>query len=138
MLQIYLLSVLCNGLAGFLFVYGDGSFEGKPESKPLGGAFTMLVGILSAVTGFLKLLIPVERPLLIGDLLPALAGILAGFMLVYGFYRGRKIGEEAAGLESGGRMETFGDVLLLRKKPVGIACIVIAVLHFILPGALFL
>jgi len=136
MLQLYFLSILCNGLAGFLFVYGD-AFEGRPaennlKSPSFNGGFRLIVGIVTAVTGLLKLLAPVRVPIL-GDLLPAVAGIVAGFMLVYGFYR-----DHSTRTDAEGKIDRVGNVFLQYKKQVGIACIVIAVLHFLFPGALFL
>ena len=134
MLQLYFLSILCNGLAGFLFLYGD-AFEGKSvESKSsyFNGGFRLIVGIVTAVTGLLKLLAPVRVPIL-GDLLPAAAGLVAGFMLVYGFYR-----EQGSGDDDGGNVDRIGGLFLKQKKPIGIACIAIAALHFLFPYALFL
>jgi len=133
MLQLYFLSILCNGLAGFLFVYGDALDDGS-KSSPFGGGFRLVVGILSGVTGLLKLLAPVQVVVL-GDLLPATAGIVAGFMLVYSFAFRRGPDSEAGGE---GRMERIGDALLKYKKPIGFACIAVAVLHFLFPEALFL
>jgi len=136
MLQLYFLSILCNGIAGFLFVYGDafesGSAEGSLKSPSFSGSFQLIVGIVAVITGLLKLLSPVRVPIL-GDLLPAVAGIVSGFMLVYGFYRNR-----GSGVEGEGKIDHFGDILLRHKKPIGIACIAVAVLHFLFPYALFL
>jgi len=136
MLQLYFLSILCNGLAGFLFLYGDTfesrSAESGSRTPSLNGGFRLIVGIVTVVTGLLKLLAPVRVPIL-GDLLPAVAGVVAGFMLVYGFYR-----DHASGGDGEGKMDRVGNVLLQHKKQVGIACLVVAVLHFLFPHALFL
>ena len=132
---MYFLSILCNGIAGFLFVYGD-VFEGKGDdakSSSFAGGFKLIVGIVAAVTGVLKLLMPVRGVPILGDLLPAVAGMVAGFMLVYGFYR-----DNVSKSDESGKLETFGSALLVYKKPIGIACIAVAVLHFLFYGALFL
>jgi len=136
MLQLYFLSILCNGLAGFLFVYGD-AFESRvsgdnPKVPPFKGGFRLVVGIITAITGLLKLLAPVRVPIL-GDLLPAAAGLVAGFMLMYGFYR-----EHGSGAGAETKMDRVGSVFLQYKKQIGIACMVIAALHFLFPHALFL
>jgi len=135
MLQLYFLSILCNGLAGFLFVYGD-AFESKSadgnSKAAFKGGFRLIVGIITAVTGLLKLLAPVRVPIL-GDLLPAVAGIVAGFMLMYGFYR-----DHNPGSDDEGKIDRVGNVFLQYKKQIGIACMVVAALHFLFPHALFL
>ena len=128
---------MCNGIAGFLFVYGD-AFEGKdadgnPKQSSFAGGFRLIVGIVAAVTGILKLLAPVRGVPILGDLLPALAGMLAGFMLVYGFYR-----DNVSKSDDAGKLDMFGGALIVYKKPIGIACIAVAVLHFLFYGALFL
>lgn len=139
MLQLYFLSILCNGLAGFLISYGDsfnvGSGDDGAKPTSASGSFRLIVGILAAVTGFLKLLAPVSVPIL-GDLLPALAGLAAGFVLLYGFHRAKTA--TAGANDDGGKLDIVGDALLRYRKPIGIACMAVAALHFLFPSALFL
>jgi len=139
MLQLYFLSIVCNALAGFMLAYGDAPGgeprDGAPGDRKmpfLSGGFRLIVGIVTAVTGFLKLLAPVRVPIL-GDLLPAAAGMAAGFLLVYTFYR-----EQASGSDVDGVVGRAGGSLLRYRKPVGIACMAAAALHFLFPYALFL
>jgi len=141
MFQLYFLSILCNGLAGFLISYGDsfnvGYGEGGAKPYSESGSFRLVLGILAAATGFLKLLAPVKVPIL-GDLVPAIAGLAAGFLLLYGFHRAR-ISANGNGDDGGaGRLDVVGDVLLRHRKPIGIACMAAAALHFLFPTALFL
>ena len=140
MLQLYFLSILFNGLAGFLISYGDsfevGSGDGGVKTSSAGGSFRLIVGILAAATGFLKLLAPVRVPIL-GDLLPAIAGLAAGFILLYGFHRDRASANSGDD-DGGGRLDLVGDALLRYRKPIGIACMAAAALHFLFPYALFL
>jgi DMSO/TMAO reductase YedYZ heme-binding membrane subunit len=139
-IQIYLLSVLCNLVAGFLFLYGDAFggrvAEGEKKHGVFSGAFMLVVGVASILTGFLKLLTPIGSPAILGDLLPALTGMASGFMLTYSFYRDRNA--EDGERQHNSRLERIGEDLLKYKRPIGIACIVVATLHFILPRALFL
>ena len=128
MLQLYTLSVVCNLAAGFLLLYGDGE-----KSSSFSGGFRMIVGAVAAGVGLLKLFVPVGRPPILGDLLPAVVGMAAGFALVYGFYR-----ERGSASDSGGRVDGLGDALLRRKKALGVAGVAVAALHFLFPGALFL
>ena len=142
MVQLYFLSIVFNGLAGFLFIFGDlgggDSAENSPKFSSIGGGFRLIVGILAAVTGILKLLLPmgdagkIGLPFL-GDLLPALASLIAGFILIFGFYR-----ERSSHVDSEEKINHFGEVALHYKKTVGIALLAIALLHFLFPLALFL
>jgi hypothetical protein len=142
MVQLYFLSIVFNGLAGFLFVFselGSGdSAEDNAKFSSVGSGFRLVIGILAAVTGILKLLLPMGEegkiglPIL-GDLLPALASLIAGFMLIFGFYR-----ERSSHVDSEEKINRFGEVALHYKKAVGIALLAIALLHFLFPSALFL
>jgi len=138
MVQLYFLSIVFNGLAGFLFVFADLGGEGdSPENNPkfsfIGSGFRLVIGILAAVLGILKLLSPMEGIPILGDLLPALAGIAAGFMLIFGFYR-----ERSPQVDSEESINRFGEIALHYKKAVGIALLAASLLHFLFPSALFL
>ena len=137
MVQLYFLSIVLSGLAGFLFVFADleedNSAENGAKFSFIGGGFRLIVGILAAVTGILKLLSPMEGMPILGDLLPALAGLGAGFMLIFGFYR-----ERSPHVDSEEKINRFGEVALHYKKAVGIALLAVALLHFLFPSALFL
>jgi hypothetical protein len=83
-------------------------------------------------TGVLKLLSSVEGDLpVLGDIIPALVGFTAGFVLVFEYYRGR------AGSESG-NSESISQMLVRNKKIIGAAAIIIAALHFLFPKVLLL
>ncbi|MBB5225529.1 hypothetical protein DYE50_03290 [Treponema ruminis] len=92
----------------------------------------LVVGILSALTGLMKLLSPIQYDIaIIGDLVPALAGLAAGAVLLLDWYQERSeveltLPEALQGIYEGGR------------KYLGIFCIIAAVLHFIFPRVLFL
>jgi hypothetical protein len=142
MVQLYFLSIVLNGLAGFLFVFADldggDSAEDSVKFSSIGSGFRLIIGILAAVTGILKLLLPmgdagkIGLPIL-GDLLPALASLTAGFMLIFGFYR-----ERSPHVDSEEKINHFGEIALHYKKAVGIALLAVALLHFLFPSALFL
>ena len=142
MVQIYFLSIVFNGLTGFLFVFADlsggDSAQNNAKFSSISSGFRLIMGILAAVTGILKLLLPMGEagktglPLL-GDLLPALASLVAGFMLIFGFYR-----ERSVQVDSEEKINHLGEIALHYKKAVGIALLGIALLHFLFPPALFL
>jgi len=137
MVQLYFLSIVFNGLAGFLFVFADLSggeaAENNAKFSFVGSGFRLVIGILSAVTGILKLLSPMEGMPILGDFLPALAGLGAGFMLIFGFYR-----ERSPSVDSEEKINRFGEIALHYRKAVGIALLAVALLHFLFPIALFL
>jgi len=137
MVQLYFLSIILNGSAGLLLVVGD-KLEGAPTARGirlflLSGGFRLVLGIIAAITGILKFLLPMARPLILGDIVPAVAGIAAGFILIFSFYR-----ENSAKHEGEGKLDSIGDALLHYKKMAGIVLLAVAVLHFLFPTALFL
>ena len=138
MLQFYFLSVLLNALAGYLLFFGDDAipefgngFSLKDES------FKFIVGILSALTGLLKLLSPIEGDVpVVGDLIPAIVGLLCGFVLIFEYYRSRStIGNSS---EDSVQTEKIRIILLGNRKIIGFAALITAALHFIFPKVLLL
>jgi hypothetical protein len=140
MVQLYFLSVLFNGLSGYVFILGDREEKGTIESGfkfSFGNdTFRLVLGILSAVMGLLKLLSPsMDNILILGDLLPALMGLLAGFILIFGYYREHSSAENQG---EKGKLDRIGEALLKCRKGFGFILLVTALLHFIFPQALFL
>ncbi|MBQ9207713.1 MAG: hypothetical protein IJ158_13510 [Treponema sp.] len=92
----------------------------------------LVVGILSALTGLMKLLSPIQYDVpVVGDLVPSLAGIAAGAVLLLDWYQERSdialpLPDSIQTIYTGGR------------KYLGIFCIIAACLHFIFPRVLFL
>jgi hypothetical protein len=134
MIQFYFLSILLNGVTGYILSFGGDEPELPVESGRRfslnNNTFRLVLGILLAVTGLLKLLSPTDIPI-IGDLLPALLGLAAGFVLVFGYYRERATvdSEKAA---------RFEESIRRYKKWLGFALLGSAALHFLFPQALFL
>jgi len=141
MVQLYLLSIILNALIGLLLIFGD-TKEGDSTAKGfrlflLSGGFRLVLGILAAITGILKLLSPMfigTKIPLFEDMLPAVAGIAAGFVLIFGFYRENSVKRD----DAGGNLDRIGDMFLHYKKAVGIFLLAAAALHFLFPTALFL
>ena len=133
MLQFYLLSVVMNALAGFILVTRDESdiLEFKGGFSFRDETFRFVAGILSLVTGLLKILSPVQGDLpVVGDLVPAAAGFFAGFILIFEYYRNRTT---AGASESS---EKINRILVSNKKIIGLAALAAAALHFLFPGVL--
>lgn len=143
MIQLYFLSILCNGITGYLLLSGkEGEIE--PPQLPINTpTFYLVLGILSSITGILKLLSPipsgidaVRGVLIFGDLIPAAAGIASGIVLLFGLYR-RGGGENSAD-ENTGSLDRIGTSLLALRRPLGLALLGVALLHFIFGEILFL
>lgn len=138
-IQVYFLSIFCNGLSGFLLfsgLNGGGIIDAGTSDKfsLRNPTFHLILGIVCGVTGILKLLLPTaENIVFIGDLIPALAGIAAGIVFIFGVFR-----QNSAAAPGSGTLDRLGEFLLYFKKTVGIILMVIALLHFLFPQALFL
>ena len=94
--------------------------------------FQLVVGILSALTGLMKLLSPIQYDIaVIGDLIPSLAGLAAGAVLLLDWYQERSDVELAL-------PEAIQNIYTGGRRYLGLFCIIAAVLHFIFPRVLFL
>ena len=137
MLQFYFLSIFTNILAGLTLMseYLAEKFEAFLPFKELFSKKNVktAIGIAAFVVGFLKLLIrsnPADVPV-VGDLLPALAGLAMGAGLILGIFRERtKVSVET--------VDNLEKTVKTYRVPLGIAGLVISALHFLVPGALFL
>ena len=141
MIQLYFLSVLCNGLCGYILFSGnEGQTVEEQQRFPVvnNPVFHLVLGIVSAVTGVLKLLSPsMDRILILGDLIPAAAGIIAGFLLIFGIYRQDKnLTSESAVMDNS--LDNLASGLLRFRKPLGLGLFAAALIHFLFPQALFL
>ncbi|MDR2740234.1 MAG: hypothetical protein LBB68_10455 [Treponema sp.] len=136
MIQFYFLSILLNGLSGYVLITdsddGDAGLDTGFRLSFKNETCRLILGILTIVIGFLKILSVVQGDVpVIGDLIPALAGFLAGFALVFEYYRSRSTLEP----EHTEKIETL---LVHNKKWIGLLALVAAGLHFLFPSVLFL
>jgi hypothetical protein len=96
--------------------------------------FIHVLGILSIVVGVLKLLSPFENKFpFIGDLAPAVAGVAAGLLLIFGINR-----QDTSSVSRERTPGSLGESLPRVRKPLGLGLLACAVLHFLFPQALFL
>ena len=143
MLQFYFLSILLNLITGIILVYGKNLISGEsPESKARGilgenaffddKTFRLVLGILTVFVGIMKLLSVVRTDVpVVGDLLPATAGLFGGYGILVEFYKTNSASELA--------LPHWIDLCFVeRRKYVGYACIAAAVLHFSFPDVLLL
>jgi hypothetical protein len=137
MTQLYLLSIVSTVLAG-LALSGDylgsrlaflATFRSWTEHR----GPTIGLGVLTAVVGVLKLFIrsPGETVPVAGDLLPALAGMALGAALFFETTLRRPSATES-------RVDRYAKAVLSYRVPLGLAGLVVALLHFLFPGAVIL
>lgn len=137
MLQFYFLSILLNAITGMVLLFTDKDDPDyiSPIKMPAvtrDETFRLVIGILAGVTGFFKLLTAIRGDVpVIGDLLPALAGLAGGFTLLYEFYRSRSTVEEES-------LPAFIQKIVSSKRYVGAGCVLAAAFHFLFPNVLFL
>jgi hypothetical protein len=137
MLQFYFLSIFANILAG-LTLTSDYLADKYKAYLPFKELFSKknvktTIGIFAFVVGFLKLLIrstPSDVPV-VGDFLPAVAGLAMGAGLVLGIIKER-------GTVSAEKVDNLEKAVTNYRVPLGIAGLAISALHFLVPGALFL
>jgi hypothetical protein len=150
MIQFYFMSILFNAAAGYLLVSERDSEVGAVETGfprfLQNETLHLILGTLTVVTGFLKLLSPAEANIpVVGDLVPALAGIAAGFTLIVEFYRSHSTLDSDLSSTSFGSTDftsvdfrseepskNITGFLVKNRRAVGIVSIAAAVLHFFL------
>ncbi|MDR2630434.1 MAG: hypothetical protein LBC60_05880 [Spirochaetaceae bacterium] len=136
MIQFYFLSILFNAVSGYALAMEDKDREGLKETGPyfsLDNETTRLIlGILTLVSGLLKLLSSTQGDIpVIGDLLPAILGLVAGFILIFDYYHTK------TSIESE-KSELLERIIAKNKRWIGFAAIASAILHFLFPTVLFL
>ena len=133
MLPVYFLSVLLNGLSGGILAFGKEETEGGGFSFSLNNETVRLgIGILTFITGVLKILSPVVGNVpIIGDLFPAAAGLVGGFILAFDFYCRHNTIDSLS-------VERIADLISKNRKLIGFCCIAASALHFIFYPIIFL
>jgi hypothetical protein len=136
MIQFYFLSVLFNALTGYILGIeqkeDEDSLEEGIKFSFRNGTFRLVLGVLTMITGLLKLLSSTRGDIpVIGDIIPAIAGLGAGFILVFEYYNTRS----ALNTE---KSENFVRFLENNKRWMGFIAMASAALHFLFPSVLFL
>jgi len=140
--QLYFLSILCNGLSGYILFSGNrgAEIDNGVHFSINNPTFHLVLGILSAVTGVLKLLSPSMGIPILGDLVPAAAGVAAGLLLIFGIYRrdASSSTDSADSTETTGKLDNLGGSMMRFRKTIGLGLLAIALIHFLFPQAIFL
>ncbi len=139
MIQFYFLSIVLNIVGGYALC----SDIPLPKPGPFDGVRTFLLdrtvrlvlGILMAVTGVFKLLNAIRGDLpIVGDFLPAMAGIAGGVALLVELYNQPEVNPAGAERTPGKAERLF----MKNKSVIGIAAMITGVVHFAFPTVLFL
>ena len=135
MLQFYFLSIAAN-LMGGLTLAGDAISRRMPgfatiNAKLSGRRSKLTFGLASLVVGFCTLFVPVDPPVVLGDLLPSVVGMVMGIALLFEVFR------EIATLPTE-QSERSERVPVGYRTTLGILGLVVAVLHFFLPDRIIL
>lgn len=138
MVQLYFLSIVFNGLSAYILIAQEGwendTIETGMKLSVRNETFRLILGILAAIIGLLKLLLPYPENIpLLGDLVPAIGGLAAGYLLVFGYYRAH-----VQSVDTEGKLDKIGDNVMKWKKTMGFLILASALLHFLFPQALFL
>lgn len=141
MVQFYFLTIVVNILGG-LALASEYLEERIPSLSGIKAFFDgksgirVSIGVIAVVTGVLKLLSVTKGDLpVIGDFIPAISALLVGTALLFERYKEKST--LPADTETGiaGAVDR---VVLKNQNIVGSASIIIGLLHFLIPGVLFL
>ncbi len=135
--QLYFLSVFANLVTGLLlaadYLGQKTAFFAEWKKLLENRVAEILFGLGAAAIGILKLIIfsPGETVAVVGDLVPALTGLVLGAVLLGQAFRARveKAGQKA---------ERVARAVIGYQVPIGIFGMVVAVVHFLFPQVLFL
>jgi len=135
MLQFYFLSVSANLLAG-MTLFSDWFGRKFPGlAAAVSGLSTrkgkLAMGLTAVLVGFGTLFVPVEPPLVLGDLFPSVMGMAMGVALLFEVLK-----QDA--LLPGEGSERMGRRPIVYRTTLGVLGIASAVLHFFLPERLLL
>lgn len=137
MYQIYFLSILANVIAGIALAFDRMDERMRlhavfnPEMFRHAG-FRLAMGVITFVVGFLKLLsVTPGTPPVVGDLFPAVVGMLMGFALCFQYYQERTEVKSST-------VVSLDRVFGRHSANLGMLGVLSGVLHFFLNRVLFL
>ncbi len=132
MVQFYALSVFANIFIGILLSSGPGQESRtvltriKVILEDKGAKF--ILGLISFIIGFFKILTPTSGDVpVIGDILPAISGMVLGGVLLLDFFKASSDAKPAV-------VEKIDNIILPNKRYLGMAGILAGILHFLMPG----
>jgi len=136
MVQFYLLSVLMNIVAGYALI----SLETTPKGTKFDGireylkdsTVRLILGILCSAVGFFKLLTVMRGDIpVVGDFIPSVAGMAAGFTLLLEFYRANSNVTTTT-------LDKLDSIFVANRRIVGMVAVSSGLVHFLFANILFL
>lgn len=136
MVQFYLLSVLMNIVTGYALV----SFNTEPKGTKFDGVreflkdstIRLVLGILCTTVGLFKLLTVMRGDIsVIGDFVPSVAGMAAGFTMLLEFYK-------ANSKTTTQTLEKLDALFVGNSRIIGIVAMSSGFVHFLFANVLFL
>lgn len=137
MYQFYFLSILTNVIAGIALAFDrmDERLRLRAVFNPElfhHAGFRLSLGVVTFVAGFMKLLsVTPGTPPVVGDLFPAVTGLLLGFTLCFQYYQERTEVRSST-------VVSLDKVFGRHSANLGMLGILAGVLHFFLNRVLFL
>jgi hypothetical protein len=147
MIQFYLLSIVCNVIAGlYLFLSPEGQEKKNTEEQTkipervLPGFMSVFsnkiakfwLGSSAVIIGIFKMLSPVRSTIVVlGDFLPLLSCFIVGAVFIIDFFK-------ASSDVSSDTVNKLDTIVLKNRKYIGMFCLLTALLHFLVPDLLIL
>jgi hypothetical protein len=133
MIQFYFLSVIANFLAGTA-LSADWFARKIPGLSGLGASFSgrrgrMAIGLSAIFVGVGTLFVPVNAPIILGDLFPSLAGMVTGIALLFEVFKQ----DAVFPAERGEKNDKVERLPVAYRTALGILGLAAAILHFFLP-----
>lgn len=116
------------------------------ESLVVNQTVTIVIIVLTAVVGVLKLISPVSPgPVVVGDFLPAICLLAQAVFFVFDLKKSSVYDDEANTIDDDGSVFSDSDLISKvqnfykkYKRYIGYSFLIIAFLHFLFPGAVLL
>ncbi len=141
MVQFYFLTILANIIGGLALSAGfvEKRLTGLTGMSEFFGSrpgLRVTIGVVAVVTGVLKLLSATRGDVpVVGDLLPSLTGIVVGIALLYERYKEKTTLPPESQAQAAAALDR---IVLKNRSILGTWSMIIGIVHFFLPGVLFL
>lgn len=117
--------MLVNLLAGLILAFEDDPVFGE-DSFTNDAVFRLVLGVISLFVGFIKTMPDASGGLpFLGDFLPVVSGFFCGAVFVLDYMKNTSIVQDFP--------PVVNAIFFEKRKIAGLACLAIAVLHFIIP-----